>query len=146
MSVVVRRVLDRPIESVWAVVADVTRHELPLTTVQADPGQPSVGWRFVGISALGPLRVADRMTVTRWRPPEEGRDDAEYAVVKTGRVLAGWAEVVLQRGPRPGQTQLCWREEIVLHPWSIGQLVRPITDRAVRRMFERAVDRMLARA
>ncbi len=146
MTVIVERQLQRPLAAVWAVVSDVAGHELPLTTVHTDPGPPAVGWRFVGISALGPLRLADRMVVTRWVPPEPGRDTAEYAVVKTGRLLAGWAEVSLSRLPgEPGGTRVRWREQIDVHPLAIGRLVRPLSDLAVRRMFERAVDRMLAR-
>ena len=145
MSVVVERTVARPLVEVWASVSDVAGHRLPLTTVHTDPGPPGVGWRFSGVTALGPLRFSDDMIVTRWHPPgsPEWPDGAQYAVVKVGRVLGGWAEVTLSE-PRPGWTQVQWREEIVPHPHALGRLARPLVDAAVRAMFSRAVDSMLA--
>jgi len=155
--VTVERTVDRPIETVWAVVTDVAAHRLPLTEVRTDPGEPGVGWAFEGITRLGPVGFADRMIVTRWHPPADGT--ACYAVVKTGRLLGGWAEVTLTEGEPtipPGQsgqpghrtgrrTRIRWREQITPHPHALGRLLAPATDRAVRAMFERAVTEMLAR-
>lgn len=94
--IVVERRVPRPLPAVWAVVADVASHRLPLTRVETDPGQPRVGWGFRGISGLGPLRLVDAMVLTRWSPPRPGADAAEYAVAKVGRLLAGWADVRLE--------------------------------------------------
>ena len=44
------------------------------------------------------------------------------------------------------RTRLTWREEIVPHPHAIGRLAAPLTDRAVRSIFTRAVAEMAARA
>ena len=70
---------------------------------------------------------------------------AEFAIVKTGRWLGGWATIRLEAldGTR---TRLTWREEIVPHPHAIGRLAAPLTDRAVRSIFTRAVAEMAARA
>lgn len=145
-AVVVEEIVDRPIGAVWQVVSDVAGHRLPLTTVHTDPGPPGVGWRFRGITALGPVKFTDAMVVTRWSPPSESTPDrAEYAVVKTGRPLSGWAEVALE-AVTASSTRVVWREEIVLHPHALGRLVAPLTDRAVQAMFRRAVAEMLARA
>ena len=151
MTVVVERTIARPLAEVWASVSDVAAHRLPLTTVHTDPGPPGVGWRFSGVTALGPLHMRDDMIVTRWLPPGSPESSgssgsamsAQYAVVKVGRVLGGWAEVTLSE-PRPGWTQVQWREEIVPHPHALGRLARPLVDAAVRAMFSRAVDTMLA--
>lgn len=147
-AVTVERVVARPIEQVWAVVADPTRHRLPLTRVEV-PASLGVGARFVAWSGAGRLRFADPMVVTRWSPPGSPRrdpraeGDAEYAVVKLGRVLTGWAQVVLT-AVDPGTTRLVWTEHIALKPSALGPLVQPLTDRAVGAMFARAVDAMLA--
>ena len=145
-EILVEETVDRPIGAVWAVVSDVTGHRLPLTHVTTDPGEPGVGWRFAGVTALGPLRFTDSMVVTRWAPPSPERPDyAEDAVVKTGRLLSGWAEVTLE-SVAAARTTVRWREEIVVHPYALGRLAAPLTDRAVRAMFRRAVAEMLSRA
>jgi len=143
--IVVERRVPRPLPAVWAVVADVASHRLPLTRVETDPGQPRVGWGFRGISGLGPLRLVDAMVLTRWSPPRPGADAAEYAVAKVGRLLAGWADVRLE-ADGPAATSLRWREEILLRPVVLGRLLRPLTEVAVAWMFEREVDRLAARA
>ncbi|MGV1007742.1 MAG: hypothetical protein ACOYBY_03930 [Dermatophilaceae bacterium] len=141
----VERHVARPLEAVWAVASDVAAVRLPVTRVEKAPGSPGVGWRFVGVSGAGPAAIHDSMLVTRWRPPVSGSPDAEYAVVKTGWVLGGWAEVTLRRlGPE--LTRLRWREEIVLRPRVVGAALAAVTDIAVRAMFERAVDDLVRRA
>lgn len=155
--VTVRRVVDRPIRDVWARVADPAGHRLPLTRVQVPAAGLGVGVRFVARTGLGPLRFADPMIVTRWSPPDrpgrgpdadppaptEAEDEAEYAVVKVGRVLTGWAQVRL-RALNGRRTALVWTEQISLKPSALGPLLQPLTDRAVAAMFGRAVDAMLA--
>ncbi len=142
MPVVVTRIVHQPLPAVWARVADVRAHRLPLTTVHTDPGQPRVGWSFRAVTGVGPVRFIDAMVVTRWSPPQTDSPTAVYAVVKTGRLLGGWAEVTLTaRGPE--RTELVWREEIVVHPHAIGRLVAPLSDRAVAAMFRRAVTDMV---
>ena len=142
-AVTIQRVVPRPIEAVWAVVSDLEAHPVTLTRIDTDPGPPRVGWAFVALTGIGRLRFADRMVVTRWSPPADGR--AEFAIVKTGRWLGGWATIRLEAldGTR---TRLTWREEIILHPHAIGRLAAPLTDRAVRSIFTRAVAEMAARA
>ena len=142
-AVTVERVVARPIEAVWAVVSDLAGHRVPLTRIHPDPGPTRVGWGFVAVTAVGPLRASDRMIVTRWQPPADGR--AQFAVVKTGRWLGGWASVEFAalHGDR---TRLTWREEIVPLPHVVGRLAAPLTDRAVRAVFGRAVDDLAARA
>ena len=143
--VTVERHIGRPVERVWELASDFAALRLPLTHVNKGAGPPGIGWRFVGVSGVGPVAVRDSMLVTRWRPPAPGSPSAEYAVVKTGWVLGGWAEVTLtELGPT--LTRLLWREEIVLRPRAIGAALAGLTDIAVRAMFERAVDELVQRA
>ncbi|MEI2733247.1 MAG: hypothetical protein V9G08_14870 [Dermatophilaceae bacterium] len=146
MPVTVERVVPRPLGEVWAVVTDFAAHRVPLTRVEVPASPLGVGSRFVAVSTLGPLRVADPMVVTRWRPPGPDQpaagDEAAYAVVKVGRWLRGWAQVSL-RALGPDTTHLVWTEQIALKPTAVGPLVQPLTDRAVAAMFGRAVDAMV---
>jgi carbon monoxide dehydrogenase subunit G len=142
-AVTVERVVPRPIEAVWAIVSDLAGHRVPLTRIDTDPGPTHIGWGFVARTGVGRVRFADRMVVTRWQPPVDGA--AEFAIVKTGRWLSGWASVrVVDIGA--GETRLTWREEIVPHPYAVGRLIAPLTDRAVLAIFRQAVDDLAARA
>lgn len=143
--VTVQRHVARPIERVWELACDFEALRLPLTHVDSDAGSPGVGWRFVGVSGFGPVAIRDPMLVTRWRPPAPGSPSAGYAVVKTGWVLAGWAELTLTE-LGSSLTRLQWREEIVLRPRVAGAVLARVTDIAVRAMFERAVDDLVRRA
>lgn len=143
--VTVQRHVARPIGRVWELACDFQALRLPLTHVDSGAGSPGVGWRFVGVSGVGPVAIRDSMLVTRWRPPAPGSRSAEYAVVKTGWVLAGWAEVRLT-ALDPSLTRLTWRGEIVLRPRVVGAALARATDIAVRAMFERAVDDLVRRA
>jgi hypothetical protein len=143
--VTVERYVGRPIERVWSLVTDFAALSLPLTHVESDPGRPEVGWRFVGVTGIGPLAIRDSMVVTRWVPPAPGRDTAEYALVKTGWVLGGWAEVTLNAN-EASLTRLRWREEIVVRPRVLGVALAAPTGVAVGALFERAVDDLVARA
>lgn len=147
------RDVPAPLPAVWAAVSDFAAHRLPLTRISTDPGPPRVGWRFVGWSGLGRVGFADSMVLTRWSPPQPSplqgpqapspvSSTASYAVVKTGRVLTGWATVSLT-ALDAHLTRLVWTEQILVHPYAMGALLEPITDLAVRAMFRRAVDRML---
>ncbi len=143
--VLVERHVPRPLDAVWAVVSDLAGHRVPLTVIDPDPGPTTVGWAFVARTGLGLVRFADRMVVTRWQPPTPA-GTAEFAVVKTGRWLSGWAAVRLTAQDGGRATRLSWTEEIVPHPHAVGRLAAPLTDRAVRTIFRRAVADLAARA
>jgi hypothetical protein len=144
-AITVERVVPRSVAEVWSVVSDFAAHRLPLTRVETDPGPVDVGWCFRGVTALGPVRFIDSMVVTQWQPPGAPMTSAGYAVVKTGRLLGGWARVEID-ALGAESTRLRWTEQIVLHPHVLGRALGPVTDRAVRWMFEGAVDQMLSRA
>ncbi len=145
-AVVVHRVVPTPVDRVWATLTDFADYGrwIPMTRMTVDPPPTRVGWGFDGRTGVGPAGFVDSMLVTWWQPPRRG-DAARFAVRKTGRVLAGWADVVLT--PRSdGGTNVVWREEIVLRPEPFGRLVAPLVDPVVARLFGAAVGRMLAAA
>ncbi len=133
-------------QGLWSVLTDYAGYGawIPLTQMRTDPGPPHLGWQFVGLSGLGRVRFADSMLITRWEPPEDGA--GAFRVVKTGRVLAGWAEVEVARGRDGEGSTVRWQEEIVPRPQPVGRLVAPLTGRVTAAMFGSALDAMVARA
>ena len=142
-AVVVRRAIAAPPERVWATVSDFAAYGqwIPLTTMRVDPAPVRVGWGFVGRTGLRRFGFDDSMLLTRWEPPgPEGM--ARFTVRKTGRLLAGWADIVL--APAAAGTELVWTEEIIVRPERIGRLMAPLADPVVGRLFAGAVARMAA--
>jgi uncharacterized protein YndB with AHSA1/START domain len=130
---------------VWDVVADFAGYGawMPMTRMVTDDGPPRVGWGFAGLTGPGRLAFSDSMLVTRWDRPEQG--SGVFRVVKTGRLLGGWAEVSVS--PRDGGgTRLDWVEEVVVRPLPFKRLLEPLLDRASAWLYGRAIDAMLARA
>lgn len=144
MAAVVRRTVDAPLRQVWDVVSGFAGYGrwIPLTTMRVDPAPVRVGWGFAGRTGLGPVAFLDSMLVTVWEPPGSPDDTrARFAIRKTGRLLAGWAEVAAVTRA-DGRTDLTWTEEIVPRPEAVGRLLVPLSDPVTTRLFGRAVDGM----
>lgn len=133
--------------AVWSVLTDFGGYGawIPFTTVRADAGDPRPGWGFAGLSGLGPLRLRDTMLITSWQPPAGTAAEGRFRVLKTGRVLGGWAQVRV-RPVAGGGTAVAWSEEITLRAGPLGGALRPVVDRLGARVFSRALDAMLAEA
>ena len=134
-----------PPRAVWDVLTDFTGYGrwMPLTRMQVDPGEPRVGWGFAGVSGVGPLAFSDSMLVTRWDPPQPGDPAASFRVVKTGRLLGGWADVSLTA--TASGTRVDWREEFSVRPISFLDDTAPVRA-AGRALYARALDAMIAAA
>ena len=134
-----------PATVVWSVLADFAAYGswMPLTHMSLDEGDPHPGWGFTGVSGLGPLSFRDSMLVTDWAPPVEGRP-ARFRVVKTGRLLGGWAEAHVL--PHRHGSRVVWDQHLTV------KLLPPVAplEAAVRLISEwlygRAIDAMLATA
>lgn len=124
-------------QEVWERVTDFASHGdwVPLTRMRTDDGPPRLGWEFAGVTGLGPLSFSDTMLVTRWEPPRA------FRVVKTGRLVEGWAEAELNEAA--GGTLLHWTEDLGVRS-VLARPLRPLTDRIGRKQAERILDRMLA--
>ena len=135
-----------PPSVVWDVVADFAAYGqwMPLTRMRTDPGTPRPGWGFAGLSGLGPLSFSDSMLVTEWSPPPGDLGAGRFRVVKTGRLLGGWAQVDVE--PEGAGSRLVWREDVVVRPLPFKRFFEPVLDRASAWLYGRAVDAMLARA
>ncbi len=148
MPAVVRRTIDAPLQQVWDVFSDFAAYGrwIPLTTMLVDPAPTRVGWGFVGRTGLGPVAFLDSMLVTVWEPPHSpSPSGARFAVRKTGRLLAGWAEVqAVTRAD--GRIDLTWTEEIIPRPEVLGRLLVPLANPVTSRLFGRAVAGMAGAA
>ena len=150
--------------AVWDVVADFAGYGdwMPMTRMVTDGGPPRLGWGFAGISGIRPLAFSDSMLVTQWDPPTADLAagpagsgvvpaPAVFRIVKTGRLLGGWAEITVTAEPRVGTpgvlgSRLDWVEEVVVRPLPFKRLFSPVLDRASTWLYGRAIDAMLARA
>ena len=143
----VERLVAVPPRQVWDVVTDWAGYArwMPLTTMRLDEGPTRVGWGFAGLTGVGRLRFADVMRITDWAPPSEA-GPGSFRLVKVGHLLAGWAEVSVLPLGGGEQTQLRWRENIVLRPAFVGRLLAPLTDRFNKALFAKVVDDMAAEA
>lgn len=133
--------------TLWRAITDFASHGryLPLTRMVLDPGDPHVGWALVGLSGAWPLVLADSMVLTRWEPPATEHAPGRFRLVKTGRLLGGWADVrVWPAGA--GGALVQWSEELWPRPAALGRRLAPVTDRVAARMFGHALDGMIADA
>lgn len=131
---------------VWDVLTDFADYGrwMPMTRMQVDSGPPRLGWGFAGISGPGRLAFSDSMLVSGWAPPtNEG--PGRFRVVKTGRLLGGWAEVSVTPLGSAG-TRVDWVEEVVVKPLPFKAAFAPVLDRVSRWLYGRALDAMLAEA
>jgi uncharacterized protein YndB with AHSA1/START domain len=143
----IERVVAAPPAKVWEIITDWAGYArwMPLTTMRLDPGPTGVGWSFAGLTGVGRLRFSDVMRITDWAPPAD-LGSGTFRLVKVGRLLAGWAEVSVLPIANGEQTQLVWRENIVIRPVVLGRLFVPLTDRINRALFARVVGAMAAEA
>jgi Polyketide cyclase / dehydrase and lipid transport len=146
-SFVIERVVAVPPSRVWEVVTDFAGYArwMPLTRMDVDRGPTRVGWSFAGLTGVGPVRFADVMRITNWAPPRE-EGPGVFRLVKVGHLLAGWAEVSVLPLTGGEQTQLLWRENIVIRPIRLGNFLAPLADRFNRALFTRVVNAMAAEA
>ncbi len=151
-AVQIERTVPTPVDRVWATLTDFAAYGdwIPLTVMRVDTPPKRVGWGFAGKTGLGPVGFLDSMLVTRWRPPVDG-GVGRFAVLKTGRVLRGWADVTVKPltgsgGGSTSLTRVIWREEIVPRPQLVGRMLAPLTDPVTHRLFAAALDKMLVAA
>jgi hypothetical protein len=142
VTFLLERTAPLPLDEAWRRLTEWPRHGtvVPLTRVTVlTPPPTREGTVFVARSGIGPLALDDRMEVTVWRPPT---DDGPGFVrlVKRGRVIRGWAEIEVRRGPG-GRARVVWREEldVRLLPGVFDGLLAATS----RRVFGRAVNRLL---
>lgn len=133
-------------DEAWRRLTDWPAHadQVPLTRISVlTPGPTRTGTVFVARTALGRRAgFDDPMEVVVWEPPTPG-GAGRCRLEKRGRVVTGWAEIQVRE--EGGVTWARWVEELRFGPLpaSLDPLAGPLTARAGRAVFGRAVDRLL---
>ncbi len=125
---IVREVPLSPEES-WQRLTDWEQHahHVPLTRIiRTDVG-------FIARTGIGRLAFDDPMEIVAWREPSFCR------LEKRGRVVTGWAEVLVEA--RPVGSRVTWRED--LHVRGLPRALDGVTRAVSTRVFARVVDRLL---
>lgn len=135
----VRRETSLPAADAWSRLTDWEGHGqfIPLTTVTRSGA--GVGSTFSARTALGPFGFDDIMDVTMWEPPAGDRP-GRCRIVKRGRVISGWAELVVT--PTATGSTVRWLEEASIR--RIGRALDLPSRVASRVIFGRLVDGLLA--
>jgi hypothetical protein len=140
----VERTTDLPPDEAWRRLTAWERHTatVPLTRIEVLTPPPSgAGTVFVARTGLGPLCFADPMRVEEWQPPgADGRGHCR--LVKTGRVVLGWAELSVRPSPTTPGTRVRWREDLRVRGLPDPLFARP-TALTARPLFTRALTTLL---
>jgi hypothetical protein len=125
----------------WDRLTDWPRHAryVPLTTITVPTPPPNgIGTLFIAHTGLARIGFDDPMEVTEWAPPE-GPVAGRCHLIKRGRLMLGWAELVVT--PRASGCTATWTEDI-----SVARLPKafdPITALSSRLLFSRVLRKLL---
>ncbi len=124
------REVTLPPEEAWARLTDWERHgeKVPLTTIRTTTDG------FVARTGLGRLGFDDPMRIVELDPPHR------CALVKTGRVVLGHAELSVE--PTPAGSRVVWRESIAIR--GVPRFADPLLVASGRRLFGGVIDHLLA--
>ncbi|BBA96305.1 hypothetical protein RVR_1544 [Actinacidiphila reveromycinica] len=141
----VERTTALPPAEAWRRLTTWERHTatVPLTRIEVLTPPPSgVGTAFVARTGIGGVGFADPMRVEEWQPP--GPDGyARCRLVKTGRVVLGWAEIEVRPLPDTAGSRVRWREDLRVRGLPDALFSRP-TALTARPLFARALTTLLA--
>lgn len=160
-DVVISRESTASVPRLWQVATDWSGHGrfFPLTTVRAVAGAASdvagsadadaagsadgagVGARLHAVTRFGPLRLHDRMIVTRWEPPGE-RGVCELR--KVGPVLGG--RTVLEIEPAGAGSRLRWTTDVGPAPEWLRRLIAPVAKVSAIPLYRHVVRGMVREA
>lgn len=105
-----------PRSAVWAQLERIEEHVRWMSDAErirfVSRRHRGVGTTFICDTRLGPIRLADRMEITQWRP------EKTMAVEHSG-VVRGRGRFVL-RSTRRGHTRMVWSEQLSLPLWMGG--------------------------
>lgn len=124
----------------WRAASDFSRHSayFPLTTVTVTSGTGAqVGDTILGTTRIGPLTLADPMSITTYDAPHA------YAVRKTGSVLTG--QVQVQVRPDGTGSEVVWTADVV-PAWRWARITGPVNTLISRAVYRHAVTAMVRTA
>ncbi len=126
-------------DAVWTAIEDLGTHTAWMADAEritfVTEQRRGVGTEFDCLTAIGPLRTTDRMTVTEWEP------GAVMGIRHTGAVT-GTGRFTLEASARG--TSFRWSEELTF-PWWLGGRVGEVAGKPVlTRVWRRNLDRLRA--
>lgn len=129
----VETTIEAPPEQVWAAIDDVRTHPRWMedaVAVRVTSSQDAgVGTTFDCDTKVGPLRLTDRMAITRW-------DEARAMGVRHEGLVVGEGEFELLAEPG-GRTRFVWTEELHFPWWMAGALGAAVGAPVLRRIWQR---------
>lgn len=129
----VSTVIDAPRGKVWAAVRDIPSHVSWMEDAAAirltSSTRSGVGTTFDTDTRVGPLRLTDRMEVTRWR---RGR---AMGIRHVG-LVTGTGDFTLQRIPK-GRTRFTWEEQLRFPWWMGGPVGGAVGGQILKRIWRR---------
>lgn len=135
-----RRLIKAPPEDVWRELSDISGHVEWMNDAESieftSEQRRGVGTIFDCATKVGPLRLRDRMEVTRWR------DGRELGVRHVG-LVTGEGIFSLRSRRRGRRTELQWTERLRF-PWWLGGPVMGLLAKPVLRSIWRGNLRRLA--
>ncbi len=138
-SVTVDVVIHRPRHEVWAEIRHIDRHVLWMSDARRidfhTDQREGVGTSFDCLTAIGPLRTRDVMTITRWE------DDRTIGVTHSG-IFTGHGEFRLRSVG--DATRMTWHEELSFPWWLAGPVGARVARPLMRGVWRRNL-RNLAR-
>lgn len=120
----------------WRAASEFARHSayFPFTTVTVTSGTgEQVGDTILGLTRIGPLTLADPMTITTYDEPHG------YAVRKTGSVLTG--QVQVQVRPDGTGSAVVWTADVA-PAWRWARIAGPVNTLISRAVYSHAVNAM----
>lgn len=131
---------DAPARRLWDELVDLQGHEawIPATRMEVPAGDvTAVGVEFAAVTGYGPLKLDDRMRITRctW---DDTLSRGEYEVDKLGPLLRGRAAFTVK--PEGAGSVVTWHEDVtVAH---VPRFASPILARVGAAGFKLAVRRL----
>ena len=141
--------IDASPATIWAAIEDIGSHVTWMADAESivfrTPQRAGVGTAFDCTTRIGPIRLVDAMSITRWTP------DVAMGVEHRG-VVRGQGVFTLRRADNT-RTRFSWQETLTF-PWWLGGPVgevlgRPVLTRIWRgnlARLKRIVERSSARS
>ena len=118
--------LGAPVATVWTDLADLGSHVEWMSDAESirfrTEHRDGVGAAFDCVTKVGPIRLTDRMIVTRWEPP--------HVMTVAHEGLVTGAGTFRLETLTAGRSRLCWEEELHF-PWWLGGPLGEIVGRPV---------------
>ena len=144
--ITVATTIDAPVAAVWDAVEDVGSHVEWMADAVAirftSDRTSGVGTTFDCDTKVGPLRLTDRMEITRWEP-------RKAMGVRHVGLVTGEGAFTLERAGRRGakrdQTRFTWSERLVFPWWMGGPIGGIVGGRILKLIWKRNLRTLKAR-